>query len=80
MFIHEKDNWTDFKWNDSHFAAVIAEANRSVGYLNGRLSSIGFDRVQLTSLETLTNDVVSSSAIEGIQLNNRSSVSGESYR
>ena len=69
MFIHEKDNWTDFKWNDSQIAAVMAEANRSVGYLNGRLSSIGFDRVQLTSLETLTNDVVSSSAIEGIQLN-----------
>ena len=69
MFIHEKDNWTAFRWNASELTALLEEVNRKQGLLYGRLASLGFDSKLKAMAENLTYDVVYSSEIEGIRLN-----------
>lgn len=69
MYIHEKENWTDFRWNVTELMPVLEEVNRKQGLLYGRLTSLGFDSKLKAMAENLTYDVVYSSEIEGIQLN-----------
>jgi len=76
-FIHERDHWTDFRWDADRLIDVMAQVNREAGFLAGRLSAIGFDARLSTAAETLARDIVASSAIEGIALDStevRSSV------
>lgn len=69
MYIHERDNWTAFRWNAIELTALLEEVNRKQGLLYGRLASLGFDSKLKAMAENLTYDVVYSSEIEGIQLN-----------
>ncbi len=69
MYIHQRNNWTDFQWDNDRLALLVEEANRKQGMLYGRLGSLGFEN-QLTAMaENLTRDLVHSSEIEGIRLN-----------
>ena len=43
MYIHERDNWTAFRWNATELTALLEEVNRKQGLLYGRLASLGFD-------------------------------------
>ncbi len=77
MFIHERENWTDFRWDANRLIDVLSQVNRETGFLAGRLSTIGFDAQLSTAAETIASDIVASSAIEGIILDSaevRSSV------
>lgn len=69
MYIHERDNWTAFRWNAAELTALLEEVNRKQGLLYGRLASLGFDSKLKAMAENLTYDVVYSSEIEGIRLN-----------
>lgn len=69
MYIHERENWTAFRWNAIELTALLEEVNRKQGLLYGRLASLGFDSKLKAMAENLTYDVVYSSEIEGIQLN-----------
>ncbi len=69
MYIHERDNWTDFRWDNNSVALLLEEATRKQGMLFGRLSELGFDSKLNAMAENLTRDVVYSSEIEGIRLN-----------
>lgn len=69
MFIHERDNWTAFRWDATGLTALLEEVNRKQGLLYGRLASLGFDSKLKAMAENLTYDVVYSSEIEGIRLN-----------
>lgn len=69
MYIHERENWTDFSWNATELTALLEEVNRKQGLLYGRLASLGFDSKLKAMAENLTYDVVYSSEIEGIHLN-----------
>ena len=69
MYIHERENWTDFRWDDSQITLLQEKVFRKQGLLYGRLSSLGFDSKLRAMAENLTYDVVYSSEIEGIQLN-----------
>ena len=69
MYIHERDNWTNFRWNDSKVSLLQEKVFRKQGLLYGRLSSLGFDSKLRAMAENLTYDVVYSSEIEGIRLN-----------
>ena len=73
MYIHETQNWPDFTWNREQIDAKLIKVSKAAGYLEGRLSAIGFDVQQHAAVE----DIVSSSEIEGVLLNSdqvRSSV------
>jgi Fic family protein len=69
MYIHERDNWTAFRWDASEVSLLQEKVFRKQGLLYGRLSSLGFDSKLRAMAENLTYDVVYSSEIEGIRLN-----------
>ena len=69
MYIHERENWTNFRWDASEVSLLQEKVFRMQGLLYGRLSSLGFDSKLRAMAENLTYDVVYSSEIEGIQLN-----------
>lgn len=69
MYIHERDNWTNFRWDASQVSLLQDMVCRKQGLLYGRLSSLGFDSKLRAMAENLTHDVVYSSEIEGISLN-----------
>ncbi len=69
MYIHERDNWTAFKWDALALTAILEQVSRKQGLLYGRLASLGFDSKLKAMAENLTYDVVYSSEIEGIRLN-----------
>ena len=69
MLIHERDNWTSFRWETSAMTNLLETVGRKQGYLYGRLSSLGFDSKLRAMAESLTYDIVYSSEIEGIRLN-----------
>ena len=68
MYIHERDNWTNFRWNELQVSLLQEVVCRKQGLLYGRLSSLGFDSKLRAMAENLTHDVVYSSEI-GIRLN-----------
>lgn len=69
MYIHERDNRTNFRWNESQVSLLLEVVCRKQGLLYGRLSSLGFDSKLRAMAENLTHDVVYFSEIEGIRLN-----------
>ena len=69
MYIHERDNWINFRWDASQVSLLQEVVCRKQGLLYGRLSSLGFDSKLRAMAENLTHDVVYSSEIEGIRLN-----------
>lgn len=69
MYIHERDNWIDFRWDASQVSVLQEVVCRKQGMLYGRLSSLGFDSKLKAMAENLTHDVVYSSEIEGVRLN-----------
>jgi Fic family protein len=69
MWIHEHQNWPAFKWDAEALASKLADIRHRQGRLLGRMEGLGFELKREASLNTLTNDVVKSSAIEGQNLN-----------
>ncbi len=69
MWIHEHQNWPNFTWNAQALASKLADIRHRQGRLLGRMEGLGFELKREASLNTLTNDVVKSSAIEGENLN-----------
>ena len=69
MYIHERDDWTNFRWDTSQVSLLQETVFRKQGLLYGRLSSLGFDSKLRAMAENLTHDIVYSSEIEGIKLN-----------
>lgn len=69
MWIHKHQNWPNFTWDVEALAFKLADIRHRQGRLLGRMESLGFELKREASLSTLTNDVVTSSAIEGETLN-----------
>ena len=77
MYIHQTKDWPHFSWDKDAINAKLVNVNKAAGFLAGRLSAIGFDAQMSAAVETLTNDILASSEIEGVVLNSdqvRSSV------
>jgi Fic family protein len=68
LYIHERPEWPDFTWNISTAADQLAAIRYKQGLLLGRMNALGFSIRAEAGLETLTFDVVKSSAIEGEML------------
>ena len=77
MYIHQTEDWPHFSWDKDVISTKLANVNKAAGFFAGRLSTIGFDAQMSAAVETLTNDILASSEIEGVVLNSdqvRSSV------
>ena len=68
MYIWERPDWPDLTWDSAHLAALLGQASREQGRLLGRMQDLGFDLRREAQLNTLTEDVVRSSEIEGEEL------------
>lgn len=65
VYIHEKENWTDFIWDSKQVMLKLGEARNLQGKLLGKMESLGFELQDEAVLDTLTLDVLKSSEIEG---------------
>ncbi|MDA3823680.1 MAG: Fic family protein [Bacteroidales bacterium] len=69
LWIHEHPNWTQFKWNIETLSLHLADIRFRQGRLFGRMENLGFDLKQESKLNMVTDDILSSSSIEGEILN-----------
>jgi hypothetical protein len=69
MHIHEKENWTNFVWDNDRLSPNLASVRYLQGRLLGRMESLGFDFIERATIESLILDVVDTSRIEGEILN-----------
>lgn len=65
FYIHQRHNWTDFQWNEQEFIHLLSEVRNLQGRLIGKVELLGFELKDEANLETLIQDVVKSSEIEG---------------
>src|SRR5690606_5408834 len=65
IYIHQKENWTDFTGDTQKVMIKLGEATNQQGRLLGKMESLGFDLQNEAVLNTLTLDVIKSSEIEG---------------
>jgi Fic family protein len=65
MYIHERPDWPRFHWSDEALSAPLAALRHRQGRLIGRMEALGFQLQTEAVLQTLTEDVLKSSEIEG---------------
>jgi Fic family protein len=68
VYIYEGATWPRFQWGREKLAEQLAVVHREQGRLLGRMEALGFKLRQASILQTLTEDVVKSSEIEGERL------------
>ena len=69
FYIHQRDNWTNFTWDESILSVPLGTVRNLQGRLTGKMEMLGFALQQESLLETLTLDVLKSTEIEGEFLN-----------
>ncbi len=69
IYIHQLKSWPNFHWNEQDFISLLSEVRNLQGKLLGKVELLGFELKDEANLETLIQDVVQSSEIEGEILN-----------
>lgn len=64
-YIHELPDWPHFRWGQETLAKRLAAVRFHQGQFTGRMAALGFPLQAEAVLQTLTEDVVKSSEIEG---------------
>jgi Fic family protein len=64
-YIHQLLNWPDFRWDHQALAEALASVRHRQGRLIGRMETLGFSLRSEAVLQTLTEEVIKSSEIEG---------------
>lgn len=65
IYIHDRDDWPRFRWSQAQLVEKLAMVRHRQGRLVGRMETIGFPLRAEAVLQTLTEDVLKSSEIEG---------------
>lgn len=65
MYLHQHKNWPDFTWDNGILVPYISKVRDLQGRLIGRMEGLGFELREEAVLETLTEDIIKTSAIEG---------------
>src|SRR5437763_1505880 len=68
MYIHEHEEWPHFKWDQAKLTPLLAEVRLLQGRLLGRMEGLGFELREEATFQSLTQDVVKTSQIEGEKL------------
>lgn len=68
-YIHQKEDWPNFNWNNEEILTLLGEVRNLQGKIIGKMETLGFDLKNEAVLETLTLDVIKSTEIEGEILN-----------
>ena len=65
MYIYQNQDWAKFKWDSEKVLPVLTKAKMAQGLLLGKMSTLGFALKEEAILNTLTQDIIKSSEIEG---------------
>jgi Fic family protein len=68
MYIWEQVRWPALTWDSARLATLLGQVSREQGRLLGRMQDLGFELRREAQLNTLTEDVLRSSEIEGEKL------------
>jgi Fic family protein len=68
VYIHERSEWPAFSWDSERISQRLVEVRHQQGRLIGRMEGLGFQLRTEAVLDTLTEDVLKSSEIEGEKL------------
>jgi len=68
-YFHQLKSWPQFQWNEEAFMTLLSEVRHLQGKLMGKVELLGFELKDEANLETLIQDVVQTSEIEGEVLN-----------
>jgi len=68
MYIYERKEWPGFHWDQAKLAHLLANVRHLQGHLLGRMEALGFGLREEATLQTLTQDVIKTSEIEGEKL------------
>lgn len=69
VYIHQLPDWPHFRWSNEQLAEKLAAVRHRQGRLLGRIEEFGIKLRDEAVLQTLTEEVVKSSEIEGQELN-----------
>ena len=69
MYLHQNKDWPNFHWDNDILLPYVSKVRDLQGRLIGRMEGMGFELREEAILETLTEDIVKSSEIEGELLN-----------
>ena len=69
LYIHQLQEWAKFHWKQDELINLLAEVRQLQGKLLGKVELLGFDLKDEANLETLIQDVIKTSEIEGEVLN-----------
>jgi Fic family protein len=64
-YIYNRPDWPAFRWDDASLAVQLAAVRHRQGRLLGQMEQLGLDVRAETTLNTLTQDALKSSEIEG---------------
>ncbi len=65
IYIHEDPDWPNMHWQEERIADRLTALKFQQGWLRGRMEALGFELRLDAHLDTLTDEAVRSSAIEG---------------
>jgi Fic family protein len=65
VYIYELADWPRFYWDHERLVSLLAQVRHHQGRLIGRMEGLGFSLQNEAMLQTLTQDVMKSSEIEG---------------
>lgn len=68
-YIWQLKDWPDFRWNAEALLEPMSRLSQRHGLLNGRMSMLGFNEKCHSLLLAMTDELISTSEIEGVQLN-----------
>lgn len=69
LWIWQQPNWPHFSWQAEQLAPLLRACRQAQGRLLGMLGAVNGDNEVQSSLDAMLQNIVTSSAIEGEQLN-----------
>lgn len=69
IYVWQRQDWPAFHWDAEALLKPLSRLSQEHGMLNGRMSMLGFNEKNRSSLSAMTEELISSSEIEGVVLN-----------
>ncbi|MBU0588182.1 MAG: Fic family protein [Gammaproteobacteria bacterium] len=68
-YLWQRPDWPQWRFDAAALAAPLAQVHRAQGHLAGRMAKLGLAQRDQATLQALTQEVITTSAIEGEALN-----------
>lgn len=69
IYIWQIPEWPNFSWDYARLTPILGRIRQLQGELIGAMATLGFEVRDSASLSAISDDIISSSAIEGVVLN-----------